>query len=93
MPSLPSSSRRPTLVDGGADAPAAPDAWAAPEDVGGSDNEGAGMAGLGAGTSDMGLRRDPGQVDLNEIGKDGFDPESCTSARVCRGRAYRRAVL
>lgn len=84
MPNL-SGSRRPTLVDGGA--PAAPDAWSAPEDVGGSDNEGAGMAGLGAGTSDMGLRRDPGQVDLSEIGKDSFDPESCASPASCARRA------
>jgi hypothetical protein len=94
VPSLPSlpGSRRPTVVDGssgGGGASAAPDAWAAPEDVGGWDNEGAGMAGLGAGTSDMGLRRDPGQVDLGEIGKDGFDPESCASTAASRAlQAY-----
>lgn len=35
------------------------------------------MAGRGVGRGDMGLRRDPGQVDLAEIGKEGFDPEAC----------------
>lgn len=83
VPSLPShpgalGARRPTLVDDSM-VDGGPGAWVVPEELGGSDDEDAGMAGRGVGTGDMGLRRDPGQVDLSEIGKDGFDPEACTS--------------